>query len=144
MVKKAKKEDLKTIAALAVKMWENNSLEELTAEFSEMFAGDKTQFFIKYKNNIPIGFAQCTLRSDYVEGTGTTPVGYLEGIYVKEGHRKKGYAKELLKECEAWAKSKNCTEFASDCEADNEESQKFHKAMNFSEANRIICFTKKL
>ena len=55
-----------------------------------------------YKNDIPIGFAQCQLRYDYVEGTRTTPVGYLEGIFIKDGYRNKGYAKELLSECEAW------------------------------------------
>lgn len=93
---------------------------------------------------MPIGFAQCQLRCDYVEGTSTSPVGYLEGIFVKEGYRNRGYAKELLAECEAWAKNNGCLEFASDCEIDNADSFYFHKAMNFIEANRIICFTKAL
>lgn len=35
-------------------------------------------------------------------------------------------------------------EFASDCELDNEDSLKFHLKMGFVEANRIICFTKRL
>lgn len=39
--------------------------------------------------DIPIGFAQCQLRCDYVEGTKTTPVGYLEGIFIKDGYRRK-------------------------------------------------------
>lgn len=47
-------------------------------------------------------------------------------------------------ECEKWARDKGCKEFASDCEIDNDISLQFHKAMNFTEANRIICFTKKL
>ena len=47
-------------------------------------------------------------------------------------------------ECEAWAKENGCGEFASDCEIDNRDSFQFHKAMDFMEANRIICFTKKL
>lgn len=99
---------------------------------------------MKYENDIPIGFAQCQLRYDYVEGAKTSPVGYLEGIFIKEGYRNKGYAKELLAECEVWAKGNGCQEFASDCEIDNIDSVQFHKAMNFTEANRIICFTKKL
>ena len=36
---------------------------------------------------MPIGFAQCTLRNDYVEGSSSSPVGYLEGIYVKDEYR---------------------------------------------------------
>ena len=69
--------------------------------------------------NIPVGFAECQLRYDYVEGTDSSPVGYLEGIFVKEEFRHRGFAKEILAECEKWTKEKGCTEFASDCELDN-------------------------
>ncbi|MDE6845684.1 MAG: GNAT family N-acetyltransferase [Lachnospiraceae bacterium] len=62
------------------------------------------QIFLKYENDIPVGFAQCQLRHDYVEGTETSPVGYLEGIFIMENYRNRGYAKELLNECEKWAK----------------------------------------
>ena len=144
MIKKAGINDLETLAKLAVMMWQNHSVNELINEFSEIMTGGKSQFFLKYENELPIGFAQCQLRYDYVEGTKTTPVGYLEGIFIKEGYRNRGYAKELLIECEAWARSKGCKEFASDCEIDNTDSFYFHKAMNFNEANRIICFTKTL
>lgn len=144
MVRKAGEQDLEILANLAVLLWDSNSVSELIAEFSEIISTSKSQFFLKYKNDIPIGFAQSQLRYDYVEGTKTSPVGYLEGIFIKEGYRKKGYAKELLVECEAWAKSNGCQEFASDCEIANIDSFRFHKAMNFTEANRIICFTKTL
>ena len=63
---------------------------------------------------------------------------------MKENYRNKGYAKELLAACEAWAKDNGCQEFASDCEINNINSIQFHKAMNFTEANKIICFTKNL
>lgn len=144
MVRKAGQQDLEILANLAILMWNSHSVSELIAEFSEIISKGKSQFFLKYKNDIPIGFAQCQLRYDYVEGTVTTPVGYLEGIFIKEGYRNKGYAKELLSECEAWAKYNGCQEFASDCEIDNIDSFHFHKAMNFTEVNRIICFTKAL
>lgn len=144
MVKPAEVNDLDVLANLAVLLWQNHSVEDLFQEFSRILSNGESQFFLKYENNLPIGFAQCQLRHDYVEGTSTTPVGYLEGIFVKEGYRNKGYAKELLAECEAWAKRNGCREFASDCEIDNIGSLRFHKAMKFAEANRIICFTKEL
>lgn len=144
MIKKAGNNDLETLAKLASEMWHNHSINELINEFSEIMTNGKSQFFLQYENNVPIGFAQCQLRYDYVEGTSTSPVGYLEGIFVKESYRSKGYAKELLTECEVWAKGNGCQEFASDCEIDNINSLHFHKAMNFTEANRIICFTKLL
>ena len=54
------------------------------------------------------------------------------------------HIKKLLGECQNWAKNQGCLEFASDCELDNENSLKFHLKMGFAEANRIICFTKRL
>ena len=61
-----------------------------------------------------------------------------------EGYRAQGVAKQLLAACESWAREKGCAEFASDCELDNVQSLRFHLKMGFEEANRIICFTKKL
>lgn len=144
MIKRAGNNDLKTLATLAVEMWQDHSVNELIKEFSEIMMNGKSQFFLKYENDVPVGFAQCQLRNDYVEGTKTSPVGYLEGIFVKEGCRNKGYARDLLAVCEAWAKENGCHEFASDCAIDNMDSFYFHKAMHFTEANRIICFTKTL
>lgn len=144
MIRKAEKGDLGILANLAELIWSHSTIDTLLHEFSEMITKGNMQFFLKFANNMPVGFAQCSLRYDYVEGTETTPVGYLEGIFIKEGFRNKGYAKELLAACEAWAKDKGCKEFASDCEIDNIDSFFFHKAMNFTEANRIICFIKAL
>ena len=76
MVRKAEKQDLEILANLAVQMWNSHSVSELIAEFLEIMEKGNTQFFLKYENDIPIGFVQCQLRYDYVEGTKTSPVGY--------------------------------------------------------------------
>lgn len=52
--------------------------------------------------------------------------------------------KELLRNCQKWAREQGCAEFASDCEIGNESSLRFHLSMGFEEANRIVCFTKKI
>ena len=144
MIRKATSLDSRILAEMAVQLWESHTVDELEADFVEILHDKKSAFFIKYINTLPVGFAQCGLRTDYVEGTESSPVGYLEGIFIKEGYRGKGYAKELLLHCETWAKNMGCTEFASDCELDNLGSYKFHLAMGFDEANRIICFKKKI
>ena len=144
MIKIATINDSYIITQMAIKMWESHSFEELEKDIIETIKDDKSVFFIKYINDIPIGFAQCSLRYDYVEGTASSPVGYLEGVFVLEQYRKNGYAKELLLACEIWAKDKKCIEFASDCELVNNESLLFHISMGFIEANRIICFKKKI
>ena len=144
MIRKATVDDAICVAKLAIQMWEDNTLKGLTEELAEVIAGPESAVFLLYDREAAIGFAQCQLRHDYVEGTDSSPVGYLEGIFVEEGYRNKGCAKELLKQCEAWAKNMGCTEFASDCELDNTGSLAFHLKMGFEEANRVICFTKKL
>lgn len=144
MIRKAEIKDLSIIAQLACRLWPHHTAEEMQAEFADMIAKPDAAFFLAYDGEKAIGFAQCQLRHDYVEGTDSSPVGYLEGIYMAEVYRKQGIARELLSACESWAKSKGCAEFASDCEIDNAQSLQFHRKVGFEEANRIICFTKKL
>ena len=144
MIRKAESKDLPILSELACKLWPDNTVEGMRSEFVELISKPDAAFFLAYAEENAIGFAQCQLRYDYVEGTDSTPVGYLEGIYVADGYRKQGIAKELLTACENWAKTKGCTEFASDCELDNVQSLQFHLNVGFEEANRIICFTKKL
>lgn len=144
MIFKATKKDIPEIADMAVLLWEGNTAEELAKEFAETVCGEESAVFIASKDNNAVGFAQVQLRHDYVEGTSGSPVGYLEAIFVKEEYRKHGYARELLFQCEEWAREKGCTEFASDCELTNDISLEFHLKAGFTEANRIICFVKKL
>lgn len=143
-MKKAETDDAEVLAGLAIQMWTDHVLADLTEEFRQLARNDDAVCFIQYVDDKPIAFAQCQLRRDYVEGTASSPVGYLEGIFVSEGYRKQGFAAELLSACENWAKEKGCREFASDCELDNADSLKFHMALGFEEANRIICFKKDL
>lgn len=144
MIIQARKEDALAVAQLAVQMWEENVPEELAEELAEVICSEEGAVFLAKADEQIVGFAQCQLRHDYVEGTDSSPVGYLEGIFVKEEFRKQGLAKELLKACENWAMEQECQEFASDCELENSESLKFHMSAGFQEANRIICFTKRL
>lgn len=144
MIQQATTKDAPLAAALACRLWPGHRAEELQDEMTELINSPEVACFLAYADGIAVGFAQCQLRHDYVEGTDSSPVGYLEGIYVAEGFRKRGLAKALLTACEGWAREKGCREFASDCELDNTESLQFHLRAGFAEANRIICFTKKL
>lgn len=144
VIERAKACDAAAAAALAIQMWEENEIDELTAEFEALIADEECAVFLAKENGQAVGFAQCQLRHDYVEGTDSSPVGYLEGIFVSEGYRRQGTAKALLSACEEWAKAMGCSEFASDCEETNDQSLAFHLALGFEEANRVICFTKRL
>ena len=107
---------------------------------------NKNWFVCLYKSSSDeyAGFIEMTLRRDYVEGCSTSPVAYIEGIFVKKEFRNQDIGRKLLKAGEKWAREKDCAEMASDCELDNLASAEFHKAVGFKEINRIICFTKKI
>lgn len=143
-VRKAEAADLNAVSALALALWPDHQPEELRQELAQLMDDKEAAFFLLEEENRPVGFAQCQLRHDYVEGTSTSPVGYLEGIYVSPGLRGRGGARALLGACERWAANLGCTEFASDCELSNSASLAFHLNVGFEEAGRIICFAKKL
>lgn len=144
MLKEATISETEDAAQLALLLWPEHTLQEFIQEMSGLIAQRDAVVILAYHGDYAIGFAQCQLRYDYVEGTSSSPVGYLEGLYVKEAFRQQGYAKKLVHACERWAKKKGCQEFASDCELENRESLAVHLKLGFSEANRIICFKKML
>ena len=82
MIRKAEKTDAAVLAELAIQMWNEHTVAELADEFESCLQNDNSACFIKYIDGRPAGFAQCGLRTDYVEGADTTPVVYLEGIFI--------------------------------------------------------------
>ena len=144
MVRVATQKDIETISKMAINVFTNSKEQELKVEFENLLKDKNVCLIVKEEKNQIVGFAQVGLRVDYVEGCETSPVGYLEGIFVMPPYRNKGYAKELIKYAESWAKEKGCSEFASDCELENLESLAFHLSIGFEEQNRIICFKKNI
>jgi aminoglycoside 6'-N-acetyltransferase I len=136
--------DVPVLAELACLLWPSHRIEEMREEMTEIFSKPDAAFFLAIAEARAVGFAQCQLRHDYVEGTDSSPVGYLEGIFVAEDRRHQAIAKALLAACEGWARDQGCAEFASDCELSNVDSLRFHLKVGFLEAGRVICFTKKL
>lgn len=140
----AKENQILELAPMLKKIWPEHSIEELNEIIKEYMNSENSAVFTSVKNNECVAAALCCLRFDYVEGCESSPVGYLEGIYVKEKWRNLGIAKSLCEECEQWAKEKGCSEFASDCELTNTVSYNFHLKIGFLEENRIIHFKKKI
>lgn len=89
------------------------------------------------------GFAEVRLR-EYADGCASSPVGYLEGIYVVPDHRRRGVAAALLAAGEAWAREAGCVEMASDRALDDDRSGRFHEARGFEEVERVVLYRKNL
>ncbi|MCU4414631.1 GNAT family N-acetyltransferase [Acinetobacter sp. WU_MDCI_Axc73] len=99
---------------------------------------------LAFDGNIEIGFLEASIRYDYVNGTKTSPVAFLEGVFVQPSQRKLGIAKALINKAEAWAVDQNCKELASDTSLENIQSQKVHLALGFQETERVVYFSKQL
>ena len=89
------------------------------------------------------GFAEVDLRK-FAEGCESSPVPYLEGIWVDGDRRRSGLASALVREVVSWCRLRRFTELASDCEISNESSLGFHLANGFEEVQRNISFRKRL
>ena len=69
MIRKAELNDLSILAELSCKLWPHHTANEMLAEYAVGMANPDATFFLAYAEEIAIGFAQCQLRYDYVEGT---------------------------------------------------------------------------
>lgn len=140
----ASSEHWQDLVRMAYSLWPDNSIEELEDEFTSLVKSAKDQIYIAKCLGDCVGFVHVSLREDYVEGSDSSPVGYLEGIYVKPSYRRQGIGKKLTAKAESWAALKGCSQFASDTELENKQSIHFHRQVGFCEANRLVCFIKKL
>lgn len=131
---------------LREELWPHCSRGEHLAEMSEFLASpERFAQFVEYDQlSNALGFVEASLRSDYVNGTNSSPVAFLEGIYVVPQARRRGVARALVAEVEHWAVSVGCSEFASDASAENTESHAMHAALGFQESERVIFFKKVL
>jgi aminoglycoside 6'-N-acetyltransferase I len=91
-----------------------------------------------------IGMVEATLRRDYVNGTESSPVGFVEAWYVEEAHRNRGVGRALIDAVEEWTRGHGCSELASDALLDNASSHAAHAACGFEETERVVFFRKVL
>jgi aminoglycoside 6'-N-acetyltransferase I len=90
------------------------------------------------------GFVEATLRTDYVNGCETSPVAFLEGIYVEPWARRQGVARRLVGVVQQWARQMSCSEMASDALLENMDSHGMHLGLGFEETERVVYFRKLL
>ncbi|OEY67510.1 GNAT family N-acetyltransferase [Marinobacter sp. X15-166B] len=99
--------------------------------------------FIADENHHIIGLVELSSRN-VVDGCLSSPVAYIEGLYIEEQYRGRGLGKKLIKSILDWCKQNGFTELATDTELDNLDAQKFFHAVGFKETFRIVEFCKKI
>ena len=130
---------------MGLSLWPQAKKEDLEREFRmELKSGEHKHFIVKNDCNEFVGFINLSIRNDYVQGSLTSPVVYIEGIFVKAEFRNQGIAKQLVVQAEKWAQEKGYTEIGSDTELSNVDSQQFHIKVGFEKAGVIVHFVKKI
>lgn len=90
------------------------------------------------------GLVEATKRHDYVNGTDTSPVAFVEGVYVRPHWRRRGIARAMVEAAVEWAKREGITELASDAPLSNTVSRAVHRRLGFDETERVIFFRRGL
>jgi len=139
-------EDAADWAAMRQTLWPKGNPGQHDADIARLLAvpGDTINFIARADDRRPTGFAEAGLRHDYVNGTESSPVAFLEGIYVEPAFRRAGVARQLVEAVENWARQQGCSELASDTGIANIASQKLHDALGFTETQRVVYFRKVL
>jgi aminoglycoside 6'-N-acetyltransferase I len=136
-------DDFNEWLGLALKLWPDNSAEEMRVTLTEIFESPREAgFLVKNEAGRAIGFIDLSLRYEYIAGASRSPVAYVEGIYVEEDYQKQGVGKALIHFAEQWALEQGCIELASDALLDNAVSHAFHQRMGFQEVERVVAYIK--
>jgi aminoglycoside 6'-N-acetyltransferase I len=127
-------------------LWPDCPTAEHLAEMQSFLGqADKYAQFVAYAaDGQAAGLAEAALRTDYVNGTSSTPVAFIEGMYVAPQFRRQGVGRSLVAVVAGWARDRGCTELASDALLENTASHAMHSALGFEETERVVFFRKQL
>lgn len=145
-VRRAGEADVDAWAGLRAALWPEDDAVAHAAEIHDALAQPHgvVAFLALDADGRARGFAEATLRRDYVNGTESSPVGFLEGWYVVPESRGSGAGRALVAAVAQWTREQGCSEFASDALLDNESSHRAHAACGFEETERVVYFRKRL
>jgi len=99
--------------------------------------------FIKDKKNEILGFVELSSRN-VVDGCLSSPVAYIEGLFIRKENRGQGLGSKSVETIKAWCKERGFTELGADTELANKRAQKFFNSVGFHETFRIVEFCTKI
>ena len=144
IVRRAGPGDEAVYAEIRVELWPGIPAQENAEECRQnLAAGDQAILLAETPRGETVGFAEVSLRP-LADGCSTTPVGYLEGWYVRPHARHRGVGRRLMAAAEQWAREQGCTEMASDTELGNVASEEAHQRLGYAIVGRVVAFRKSL
>jgi len=149
-VRQANVSDSAEIAEMCALLWPDATAAEHRIENEQLLKTKmcgtlpSTIFVSDDVNGRITGFLLVDLRSHADGCNPTRPVGFVEGWFVLEEHRRRGIGSAMMRAAEDWARSLGCKEMASDTWIDERNSLKAHQALGFEVVDRCIHFRKSL
>jgi aminoglycoside 6'-N-acetyltransferase I len=134
-------------AVMRAALWPEMSVDGHRLELAGLYLGgnpNRIAFLARSDDGDAVGFAEVSLRHDFVNGCETSRVLFLEGVFVRPPFRNKGVAKALCESAAKWGRAAGCTEFASDAYLVDARSHAFHRAVGFAETERVVYFRKRI
>ncbi len=143
-IRLATSEDKPEWLRMRLLLWPEVESADLLLEMERILQDPLTPVFVLERPEGGLGgFLEASTRK-YAEGCVTAPVGYIEGWFIDEDLRGKGYGHQLVRAAEDWARSQGLKEMGSDTWLENEVSIRAHLAMGYEEVERLIHFAKTL
>ncbi|MCD2256608.1 GNAT family N-acetyltransferase [Agrilactobacillus fermenti] len=143
-ITKVTNDKARELARLQHRLWQNVAYQDLVVNIQENLMLHDRAFFIALQGDNAVGYSEFGLRYDSVTGATTSPVAYLEGIFVLEMFRRQHIGYKLVEAGFKWASTQNISEIGSDVTLDNISSQKFHEYLGFREAGRLIHYIREV
>ncbi|VEA76993.1 aminoglycoside 6'-N-acetyltransferase [Salmonella enterica subsp. arizonae] len=105
-IRQMNKTHLEHWRGLRKQLWPGHPDDGHLADGEEMLQADHLASFIAMADGVAIGFADASIRHDYVNGCDSSPVAFLEGIFVLPSFRQRGVAKQLIAAVQRWERIK--------------------------------------
>ncbi|MBH1530072.1 aminoglycoside 6'-N-acetyltransferase [Stenotrophomonas maltophilia] len=138
-IRQATPADVAAWAQLRLGLWPD--ADDPQEELAESLADAEGAVFLAcLAGGEAVGFAEVRLRHDYVNGTESSPVGFLEGWYVQPQWQGHAVGRALLAAVQAWTRAAGCSELASDSRVEDVQAHAAHRACGFEETERVVYF----
>ena len=139
----ANKGDFDELLTMSRRLWKNTPEDQIIKDLHTTLEAKNAEILIARQEEVA-GFITVSIRTEYVEGCTSSPVGYIEAIYIKDQFRLEGIARSLVQAGEDWARQKGCTEMGSDTWLWNKEAQAFHLSVGYKEEDTLVHYIKRL
>jgi len=138
-IRQATPADVAAWAQLRLGLWPDadDPLEELAESLAD---AEGAVFLACLAGGEAVGFAEVRLRHDYVNGTESSPVGFLEGWYVQPAWQGHAVGRALLAAVQAWTRAAGCRGLASHSRVEDVQAHAAHRACGFEETERVVYF----